>query len=127
MQLLNAVFIQGHITADPEIRTLPNGTTLMAFAIEHTRDFLKKGEQAQETSYIDIKVWGRLAERVAPSLARGTEAIVSGHLLQEQWTSADGRRHNRIVVVAERISVFGRSQSEKRPVAMPTYSDAILF
>lgn len=116
MQSLNAIFIQGNLVADPELRTMASGKALLSFALSHNRSFEKRGEPTQETSIFDVKCWGQLAERVAPSLAKGIEVIVSGRLEQERWTSTDGRRHSRIVIVGERVSVYG-PRAEKRPAA----------
>lgn len=115
MANLNTVFIKGNVTRDPEVRYVKTGTALCSFAIGHNRHYRKGDEMVKETSFIDVKGWGELAERASEQLAKGTEVIVSGRLEQERWQAADGTARSRIVVVADKIDVVGQPRGAREP------------
>ncbi len=104
MPALNTVFIQGNLTRDLEMRFTPSGTALATFAIANTRNSKRGSEWVKETSYIDCKAWGDLAQRLSERLAKGSEVLVSGRLEQERWES-DGAKRSRIVIIADRVDV----------------------
>lgn len=72
----------------------------------------------QETTWIAVTVWGRMATNVNTSLAKGDPVVVTGKLRTSAWQSADGTRHERLVVEASAIghdlargtSTFQRTQ-----------------
>lgn len=94
---MNSVQLIGRLTHDPEPQALPNGTPLTTFrlAVDHPRREL--------ANFITVKAWRRLAELVAEHLARGRRVAVWGSLEHEEWTTTDGGRRDRLVVVARRV------------------------
>ena len=53
----------GNLTADPELRTTPNGQNLASFTIAINRVWnSSNGERQEETSFINCTAWGRTGE-----------------------------------------------------------------
>ena len=50
----------------------------------------------------EVLAEGKLAERFANTLM-GTAVMVAGHLVVHHWESADGQKHQRFQIVAERM------------------------
>lgn len=94
---MNSVQLIGRLTHDPEPQATPSDTSLTTFrlAVDHPRREL--------ANFITVKAWGRLAEVVAEHLARGRRVAVWGALEHEEWTTNDGERRERLVVVASRV------------------------
>lgn len=94
---MNSVQLIGRLTHDPEPHAIPNGTQLTTFrlAVDHPR--------RQAANFVTVKTWGRLAEVAAEHLARGRRVAVWGSLEHEEWTTADGERRDRLVVVGSRV------------------------
>ena len=94
---MNSVQLIGRLTHDPEPRGTPNGTPLTTFrlAVDHPR--------RQLANFVTVKAWGRLAEVAAEHLARGRRVAVWGSLEHEEWTTADGERRDRLVVVGSHV------------------------
>jgi len=97
----NSVEIQGRLTRDAEIKYTSTGTALANISIATNYSFKKGEEWENKVSYIDVTVWGKLAER-AGQLKKGTPVIVFGRMDQQRWEQ-DGHSRSKIVIVAEKV------------------------
>lgn len=96
---MNIVCIQGNVTRDSEVKTFSSGNSVVEFSVAVNRR-VKKGEQwVDETDYFDVKSWGKKV----PS--KGDAVLVEGELRQERWES-DGNKRSKVVVNANRLTVF---------------------
>jgi single-strand DNA-binding protein len=93
------------LVADPELKYLPSGTAVANLRLASNRTYTSNGERRDEALFVDVEVYGRLAEAVAQHKAKGAFLIVDGRLRQNTW-ERDGQRHSRLLVVADQVS-FG--------------------
>lgn len=100
---INVVVIAGRLTKNAEFRQV-GGTNNARFTIATNRSRKVNDQWEDETSFIDIQAWGRLAENMSGRLGKGTSVTVSGYLRQERWESS-GEKRSRLVVVADQITV----------------------
>lgn len=111
MANLNKVMIIGNLTADPEVRTTPRGTSLteLRLAVNRvTSAGMNEGERREETTYLDVTCWGRTAEIAAQYLAKGRPVFIEGRLQQDTWEDKQtGQRRSRIRIVAENLQLLG--------------------
>ena len=109
MASLNKVFLIGNITRDPEIRYTPGGSALCVLGLAVNRKFTtSKGEERDETCFLDLEVWGKQAESCHNYLRKGAPVFTEGRLRFDQWEDREtGRKRNRILVVAERVQFLG--------------------
>ncbi|MBO5870478.1 MAG: single-stranded DNA-binding protein, partial [Clostridia bacterium] len=75
----NRVILVGNLVADPELKTTPNGTSVIRFRIAVNRRFTRAGEQPQ-TDFFDITAWRQTAEFVARFFSKGRPILISGSL-----------------------------------------------
>ena len=94
---MNCVQLIGRLTHAPEPRRTPGGTTVTTFRLAVDRG----GRDGAD--FVTVKTWERLAETSAEHLTRGRRVAVQGRLSHEEWTGADGRRAERLTVVAGRV------------------------
>ncbi len=99
------VTIEGNLTADPELRYLPDGTALcrIRVAVNSRR---KNGEGAYvdtEAEFYEATVWGQSAPNVAESLAKGVGVIVAGPSWTEAYTDRNGDHRTKRVLRAQHI------------------------
>ena len=128
MASLNKIFLIGNITRDPEIRYTPSGAALCALGLAVNRKYTTaKGEERDETCFVDIDVWGRQAESCQNYLKKGAPVFVEGRLKFDQWDDRDtGRKRSRLTVTAERVQFLGAPTrnaefGEAPPVPPPEY------
>jgi single-strand DNA-binding protein len=97
---MNSVNLIGRLTADPDLRTAKNDTTVgsLRLAIQRPR---KDGED-QGAEFVDVTVFGRQAEICKQYLAKGRKIGVEGRLRHREWEGENGRRQ-KLEVIAESI------------------------
>ena len=106
MASLNKVMLIGNLTRDPEVRYTPKGSAVCDLAIAVNRTYATdSGEKVQETIYVDVVVWARLAEVAGQYLKKGSSVFVEGRMQTRSWEK-DGEKKYRTEVVADRVQ-FG--------------------
>lgn len=107
MASFNRVILLGNLTKDPEVRYTPSGMAVGDLRLAVSRKFkTAEGENRDETCFVDVTVWGRQAETCTEYLAKGSPVLIEGRLKYDEWEK-DGKKHNRITVVAERVQFLG--------------------
>jgi single-strand DNA-binding protein len=78
----------GNLTADPELRFLPNGTAMVKFTIASTpRTFDRQSGEWKDGDPLFMNCTGfrDIAEHIAESLTKGARVIVTGRLRLSRW------------------------------------------
>lgn len=108
---INRVTLVGRLTRDAELKYTPGGTAVCKFSVAVNR-YRKSGEQrAEETSFLDVTVWGRTGEAVARYLTKGRQVAVDGELRQSRWEQ-DGQPRSRIEIIAASVQLVGGRGAE---------------
>lgn len=106
--MLNKIFLQGRLVADPELRHTQSGIPVASFRIAVDRDF--KGQDGnRETDFINIVAWRGAAEFVSRYFAKSRMIIVDGRLLVRDYIDRDGNKRYVTEVVADNL-YFGDSK-----------------
>jgi single-strand DNA-binding protein len=105
MANLNKVLLLGNLTRDPELRYTPKGTAVADIALAINRVWNNEQNQRQEeTTYVDITLWGRQAELAQQYLTKGRGCFVEGRLQMDTWEDkATGQKRSKLKVVAENL------------------------
>ncbi len=89
--------VVGNLTADPELRFLPNGTGMAKFTVASTpRIFDREKNEYRDGDplFLMCTAWRDLAEHVAESLTKGTRVVVVGRLRQSRWETDEGEKRS---------------------------------
>ena len=107
MASYNRVVLVGNLTRDPELRYIPSGTavTEVGLAVNDRRKNAA-GEWIDETTFIDITLWGRQAEIASEYLNKGSSVLIEGRLKLDTWEK-DGKKNSKLRVVGERMQMLG--------------------
>jgi single-strand DNA-binding protein len=112
---INRVILTGNLTADPELSTLPSGTSVCRLRLAVNRRYKDQstGEWSEKPNYFDIKVWGAQGENCAQYLSKGRPVAIDGRLEWSEWESQDGGKRSKVEVVADTVQFLGsRSDNE---------------
>jgi single-strand DNA-binding protein len=103
---LNKVIVAGRLTRDPELRYTPQGKPWCRISIANTRYFKgSDGERREDTAFIDVTVWGPMAEFVGERLKKGRPVIVDGSLRSSEWEDKEsGQKRRKLEVNAQRVA-----------------------
>jgi single-strand DNA-binding protein len=108
---LNKVLLIGRLTRDPETRYTTGGAAVLNFGIAVNRRFQdQSGEWRDETCFINVVAWRKLAERLSSVLKKGSAVLVEGRLQSRSWEGQDGQRRNAIEVNAMSVQVLDRRE-----------------
>ena len=109
--MLNKIFLQGRLVADPELRHTQSGIAVASFRIAVDRDFKDRETGEKKADFISIVAWRQTAEFVSRFFSKGRLAIVEGRLQVREYTDRDGNRRYATEVVADNI-YFGDSKRD---------------
>jgi single-strand DNA-binding protein len=82
----NKVILVGNLTRDPEIRYVNSGSAVTKFRIAVNPN--KRDAKPEDTMYVDIVAWERLAETCNTYLKKGSPVLVEGRLSIRQYDDA---------------------------------------
>src|SRR3989344_2927559 len=89
---LNKVLLIGNLTRDPELRYTPSGAAVCTFSVATNRSYTSAdGTKKEETEFIRIVSWNKLAELCSQLLAKGRKVYVEGRLQTRSWETPDGQ------------------------------------
>jgi single-strand DNA-binding protein len=102
---VNRVTLVGRLGQDPDVRTTTTGMVVANLSIATDRARKVDDEWQSETDWHRVVCFGKLAEFMARSAAKGQVAYVEGGLRTEKWTDRDGNDRWTTKVYAEKIII----------------------
>ena len=110
MASFNRVILVGNLTRDPELRYISSGTAVSEIGLA-VNDRVKRGDQwVDETTFVDITLWGRTAEVANEYLSKGSPVLIEGRLKFDQWEK-DAQKRSKLRVVGEKMQMLsGRGE-----------------
>ncbi len=101
----NKVILVGRLTRDPELRYISSGTAVCEVSLAIGRKWKgSDGQMRDETTFIDVVIWGRNGENVNQYMKKGSQLLVEGRLNQERWEDKNtGQKRSKVNVVADRV------------------------
>ena len=101
--MLNKIFLQGRLVADPEMRHTPNGVAVTSFRLAVDRSFKDRETGERKADFINVVAWRNTAELVSRYFTKGRMALVEGRLQMRDYTDRDGNRRVAAEVVADNV------------------------
>jgi single-strand DNA-binding protein len=107
MASFNRVILLGNITRDIEVKYLQSGmaVTEIGLAVNDRRKN-QQGEWIEETTFVDVTLWGRTAEIASEYLNKGSQVMIEGRLKLDTWET-DGQKRSKLKVVGEKMVLCG--------------------
>lgn len=112
---LNKVFVIGRLTRDPDLRYITEGTPVCSFRLAVNRRYLvpASNEWKDDTTFIDVVAWRKLAERLGETLHKGSPVQVEGRLQSRAWENEAGQKRSIVEIAAERVQNLERVGREE--------------
>ena len=107
---INSVIIGGNLARDVVLKEVGAGRKVASFVVASNRTFVMGGEKKKETAFVDVDVWGPMAENCSKYLKKGSPVVVTGRLKQDQWTTENGEKRSRLKIVAGNVQFLPSSQ-----------------
>ncbi len=109
MANLNKVMLIGNLTRDPEIKYMPKGGAVAELGLAINRSYsLDSGEKREETTFVDVVLYNRLAEIAGEYLRKGRPVYIEGRLKLDTWDDKQtGQKRSKMRVVGETMQMLG--------------------
>jgi len=112
MSSFNKVMIMGNITRDIELRYTPKGTAVTDLGVACNRRIKQGEEWVDETTFVDVTVWGSSAEFVSKYFSKGKSIFIEGRLQMDTWTDQQsGKQRYKLKVIGENVQFAGSNTS----------------
>jgi len=110
----NKVILVGRLTRDPEIKYTPSGLQVAKFGLAVGRRPGKKDDtRKEETDFIEVVAWQKLAEIIGQYVKKGRLILIEGRIQTRRYETQDGQKRTAFEVVAENMQML----ESKRMVA----------
>jgi len=101
---LNKAMIIGNLTRDPELKTTPQGQSVVSFTVATNQVWNDANGQKQERAeYHNVVAWRKLAEIIGQYLHRGSKIYIEGRLQTRDWEGQDGVKRYMTEIVADNM------------------------
>jgi single-strand DNA-binding protein len=112
---VNRVILVGRLGKDPEIRSLPSGTSVTKFSIATDEKFTDKSGQKQErTEWHNIVAWGKLAEICGQYLRKGKLVYIDGSIRTDSWDDKEtGVKKYRTEIIAKDMQMLDKKGDDE--------------
>ena len=117
---MNKIIISGRLTRDPELKTVSGGLEVCRISVAVNRRKGKDGKQ--ETDFLPIVVWDKLADLCAKYLAKGSGAAVVGAIQTRSYTAQDGSKRYVTEIIANEVEFLGGKQDKPQEQSKPQES-----
>lgn len=87
--MFNKSILMGRICNDLELKTTPNGISVLSFRLAVERNYQTKGEE-KKTDFFNIVAWRTTAEFISKYFSKGKMILVEGELQTRQYTDKNG-------------------------------------
>jgi single-strand DNA-binding protein len=108
----------GNLGAEPETKYLPSGDAVTNFRIACSEKFKDKqtGEAREQTEWVSISAFGKLAEICGQYLHKGSLVYVEGKINTRKYTDKDGIERVSYTIRANEMKMLGgKPEGQDRP------------
>ena len=112
MASFNRVILVGNLTRDIELRYTAQGTAVTEIGLAVNDRVKRNDEWVDETTFVDVTLWARLAEIASEYLSKGSPVLIEGRLKLDTWDDKnDGKKRSKLRVVGEKMQMLGGRKS----------------
>jgi len=103
MASLNVCSFTGRAGRDPEMKFFESGSAITQLSI--AVDGFKRDS---EPLWLNLKIWGKLAQVAGDYVRKGSQIAVSGQLENESWTDkATGEKRSKMFLNVRELTLLG--------------------
>ena len=106
MASYNRVVLVGKLTRDVDLRYTPSQTAVTDIGLAVNDRVKRNNEWVDETTFVDVTLWGRQAEVANEYLSKGAPVLIEGRLKLDTWEQ-EGQKRSKLRVVGEKMQMLG--------------------
>jgi single-strand DNA-binding protein len=108
---LNRIYLLGNLGADPELRAVEGGSTILRARIATESSYLdrRNNQRSTRVEWHALTIFGRRAAALAKILCKGSRVLVEGELHHRHFTDAQGQTRTHAEVFVRNLVLAGGS------------------
>lgn len=106
---MNVVCLMGRLTANPELRQTPNGTSVCSFSVAVNRSFRNASGEYQ-ADFINCVAWRQTAEFITRYFKKGNMIGLNGSIQTRQYQDKDTGKNRTAFEVIINNAYFAESK-----------------
>lgn len=103
--MVNKVIIQGRFTSKPEVKEV-GGFNMCEFTVAWS----DKYKERETKCFLRCKTWRTTAEFITKYFDKGSEVVIEGQLVTEEWEK-DGNKQSRTICNVDKVHFCGSKSS----------------
>lgn len=115
--MYNKAIIMGRIVNDLELKTTPQGSSVVSFRVAVDRRFQNKGEE-KKTDFLNVVAWKNNADFICQYFSKGRMILIEGEIQTRQYQDKNGNTVYITEIIVDRACFTG----EKKADAVGGYS-----
>lgn len=114
---LNKCLFIGRLGRDPETRYLPNGKPVTNFSIAVGSSWKDKGtgDKKEQTEWVNLVAFERLAEICAEYLKKGSQVFAEGSMRTRKWQDKEGKDRYSTEIVLSNMQMLAKAPDRSEP------------
>lgn len=107
---MNTVALMGRLTYEPELKSTPQGVSVIRFQLAVDRNYQPSGQERQ-ADFIDCVAWRQTAEFISKYFHKGSMIALTGEMQTNNFTDKGGNKRKSTEVVASNVSFCGSKEN----------------
>jgi len=110
MASFNKVILLGNLTRDPQVKYTAGGmaVTDIGLAVNHRSLDKQSNTWKENTTFVEVTLFGRTAEVAGEYLAKGKQVLIEGRLQLDTWDDREtGKKRQKLYVVGDKLEMLG--------------------
>ncbi len=116
--MYNKVIMLGRITHELELKTTPNGVSVLSFSIAADRRFQQKGEE-RKSDFFNCVAWRSEAEFIAKYWSKGKPILIEGELQNRSYVDKNNITRYVTEIIVDRACFTGDSKQQNNAQEAP--------
>ena len=112
---INLIVMGGNIVREPEVKEVGEKKTKIArITVANNRPYQDKdGKWQEETTFVDVEVWGAQAKKIEEYCKKGTPIVAEGNLKLNKWENKEGKTFSKLLIHADKIHILDYPEKNK--------------
>jgi single-strand DNA-binding protein len=106
---MNSLTITGNLGKDAEMRSLPDGTSVLSFSVADNQG------KDKPSIWWNCALFGKRADALAQYLTKGQQVTVVGNVTEREWTDKDGAKRKSMDVRVGDVALQGGKPQQSEP------------
>ncbi|WP_270985589.1 single-stranded DNA-binding protein [Campylobacter helveticus] len=122
--MFNKITILGNLTKDVKLTATQSGASMVLNTIASSHKKVVNKEIKEETCFLDIVVFGKMAENMNQYLHKGSKVFVEGRVTQDTWQDKEGKNRYSYKVIVETMKFLDSKPKAENTQAKPNQAEA---